>query len=122
MNKPNPITDAIGVVKLTRLHFQNPTAVPAEVVRDATEECLRRLEHIPPAALQLVGLYTALLAVAPHGWLPHVTLTPDPSHPYGAVIVDEAGNIAASAKGKSVDGIVALMRIRLANVGAECAA
>lgn len=113
MSKPNPITDAIGVVKLAGMHFQNPTAVPANVVRDASTEVLQRLEAIQPDALQLVTLYTDLLAITPAGWLPHVTLTTDPVRPFGAVITDEAGNIAASGAGKSVDSLVALLQLRL---------
>lgn len=113
MSKPNPITDAIGVVKLAGMHFQNPTAVPANVVRDASTEVLQRLEAIQPEALQLVTLYTDLLAITPAGWLPHVTLTTDPLRPFGAVITDEAGNVAAWDKGKTVDSLVALLRLRL---------
>lgn len=113
MSTPNPITDAIGVVKLTAMHFNNPTAVPAEVVRDASAECIQRLVAIQPEALHLVTLYTALLAITPVGWLPHVTLTHDPLRPFGAVITDEAGNIAARDKGKTVDSLVALLRLRL---------
>jgi hypothetical protein len=113
MSKPNLITDAIGVVKLAGMHFQNPTAVPANVVRDASTEVLQRLESIQPEALQLVTLYTDLLAITPAGWLPHVTLTTDPLRPFGAVITDEAGNVAAWDKGKTVDSLVALLRLRL---------
>ena len=113
MSKPNPITDAIGVVKLAGMHFQNPTAVPANVVRDASTEVLQRLESIQPEALQLVTLYTDLLAITPVGWLPNVTLTTDPLRPFGAVITDEAGNVAARDKGKTVDSLVALLRLRL---------
>ena len=113
MNQPNPITDAIGVVKLADLHFRNPTAVDAATVRDASAECIQRLEAISPEALQLVRLYTALLAITPYGWLPHVTLTTDPARPFGAVITDEAGNIAARDKGKTVDSLVALLQLRL---------
>lgn len=115
MNKatPNPITDAIGVVKLTSMHFQNPTAVSARVVRDASSEVLHRLEAINPEALHLVALYTALLAITPIGWLPHVTLTNDLARPFGAVITDEAGNVAAWDKGKTVDSLVAQLQLRL---------
>ena len=113
MNKPNPITDAIGVVKLASMHFNNPTAMPATVVRDASAECIERLEGIPAQALELVGLYTALLAFMPRGWLPHVTLTTDQVRPFGVVVTDEAGNIATHARGKTVDSLVELLRLRL---------
>ena len=113
MSKPNPITDASGVVKLAGMHFQNPTAVPANVVRDASTEVLQRLEAIQPEALQLVTLYTDLLAITPAGWLPHVTLTTDQVRPFGVVVTDEAGNIATHARGKTVDSLVELVRLRL---------
>lgn len=113
MNKPNPITDAIGVVKLTAMHFNNPTAMPAAVVRDAVTECIQRLEGIPEQAMALVTLHAALQAIMPAGWLPHVTLTTDPRRPFGAVITDEAGNLAARGLGKSVDSLVELLRLRL---------
>lgn len=113
MSKPNPITDAIGVVKLAGMHFQNPTAVPAEVVRDAAAECIQRLESIPERALELLSLHSALATIVPRDWLPYVTLTTDPVRPFGAVITDEAGNIAASGAGKTVDSLVALLRLRL---------
>lgn len=113
MNKPNPITDAIGVVKLTAMHFRNPTALPAEVVRDAAAECIERLEGIPEQAMALVSLFTALLVLMPRGWLPHVTLTTDPFRPFGVVVTDEAGNIATHARGKTVDSLVELVRLRL---------
>lgn len=113
MSKPNPITDAIGVVKLAGMHFQNPTAVDAATVRDAAAECIQRLESIPEQALELVDLYTALLAFMPRGWLPHVTLTTDQVRPFGVVVTDEAGNIATHARGKTVDSLVELVRLRL---------
>jgi hypothetical protein len=113
MSKPNPITDAIGVVKLAGMHFQNPTAVDAATVRDAAAECIQRLEGIPEQALELVGLYTALLALMPRGWLPHVTLTTDQVRPFGVVVTAEAGNIATHARGKTVDSLVELVRLRL---------
>ena len=113
MSKPNPITDAIGVVKLAALHFNNPTSIPAEVVRDAAAECIHRLEAIPVQSMQLAQLYTALLVLLPRGWLPHVTLTTDPARPLAAVITDEAGNIAARGTGKTVDSLVEQVRLRL---------
>lgn len=109
----NPVTDAIGVLKLTDMHFNNPTAVHASTVREAADECIQRLESIPAEALQLVTLYTALWGILPRGWLPFVTLTTDPVRPFGAVITDEAGNIAARDKGKTVDSLVCLLRARL---------
>ncbi len=78
MSKPNPITDAIGVVKLAGMHFQNPTAVDAATVRDAAAECIQ--------ASQLFGamLYRALagqdkdaILFGPHA-PPELTLTLSP--------------------------------------------
>lgn len=118
----NPITDAIGVLKLTDMHFNNPTAVPAATVRDAAAECVERLQAIPELAAQLAALYTALGAITPAGWLPFVTLTTDPVRPFGAVISDEAGNIAARGIGKTVDSLVELVRLRLPAGRGEAAA
>ncbi|WP_043309537.1 hypothetical protein [Pseudomonas sp. ML96] len=120
--KSNPIIDAIGVLKLTDMHFNNPTAVPAATVRAAAEECITRLETIPALAVQLGALYTALGAVTPAGWLPFVTLTTDPVRPFGAVVTDEAGNIAAHGIGKTVDSLVELVRLRLPAGRGEAAA
>ncbi|MCE1017262.1 hypothetical protein LU646_14795 [Pseudomonas alloputida] len=64
-------------------------------------------------AIQLVALYTALLAITPLGWLPHVTLTNDPANPYGAVIGDPGGNVVAWVKGGTVDSLVAKLQHRL---------
>lgn len=122
MSQATPITDAIGVLKLTGMHFNNPTAVPAGTVRDAAEECIQRLEAIPEQAMALVSLYTGLLALMPRGWLPHVTLTTDPVRPFGVVVTDEAGNIASHARGKTVDSLVELLRLRLPAGRGEAAA
>ena len=113
MNKPNPIADAIGVVKLVSLHHANPGTVSADTVRDAADECIQRLQGIPPQALELAALYCALFALLPRRWLPYVTLTGDTERPFGAVITDEAGNIATHARGKTVDSLVEFVRLRL---------
>lgn len=62
----------------------------------------------------LLMLFTALWAITPVGWLPYVTLTSNPEQPLGAVIVDAAGNLAATGTGESVDSLVAHLRHRLA--------
>lgn len=113
MNKPNPIADAIGVVKLASMHHHNPTAVSAETVRGAADECIERLGAIPAHALELAALYCALFALLPLGWLPYVTLTGNPQRPFGAVIADEAGNIATTATGKSVEGLTLIIATKL---------
>ncbi|SDH48933.1 hypothetical protein [Pseudomonas panipatensis] len=110
---PNPIADAVGTLKLVGMHFAAPTAYPAEVLQSAAVECIERLAGLPKEAAQLGQLYTALLAATPRGWLPHVTLTTDAERPFGAVITDEAGNIAARGIGKSIEGLVALVSARL---------
>lgn len=109
----NPIADAIGALKLVGMHFSAPTAYPADALQAAAEECVERLAALPQQATQLAVLYAALVAVTPRGWLPHVTLTNDALRPFGAVVTDEAGNIAASGYGKSIDGLVALVSARL---------
>ncbi|MCY1282781.1 hypothetical protein D9M68_341820 [compost metagenome] len=111
--KPTPIDDAIGVLKLTGMHFNNPTAIDAALVRDAAVECIGRLEQLTPQSMALADLYRALLAITPRGWLPHVTLTNLASHPFGAVITDEAGNVAARAVGKTIEGLTLNIRHRL---------
>ncbi|MNE40583.1 hypothetical protein D3C80_1346130 [compost metagenome] len=58
-------------------------------------------------------LYSQLFRLTPPGWLPHVTLTEDPGRPYGAVITDEAGNVAAHGTGKSIAGLACLIGARL---------
>lgn len=120
MNKPNPIADAIGVVKLVSLHHANPGTVSADTVRDAADECIERLQGIPPQALELAALYCALFALLPNRWLPYVTLTGDTERPFGAVITDEADNIAATAIGKSVEGVTAIIAAKLSRPMAGC--
>ncbi|AVO51238.1 hypothetical protein [Ectopseudomonas mendocina] len=120
MNKPTAITDAIGVVKLVSLHHANPSAVSAATVRDAAEECIERLQAIPPLALELAALYCALLAILPARWLPYVTCTVDTERPFGAVITDEAGNIAATGTGKTVEGLATLIATKLGHNPAGC--
>lgn len=120
MNKPNAIADAIGVVKLVTLHHQNPTAASAGTVRDAAAECIQRLEGIPPQTLELAALYCALFALMPLGWVPYVTLTGDTERPFGAVITDEAGNIAATGTGKTIEGLATLIGAKLSLPVAGC--
>ncbi|MDG9855633.1 hypothetical protein V2A28_05900 [Pseudomonas aeruginosa] len=113
MTVSNPITDAVGTLKLVGMHLTAPTAYPAEVLQDAAAECIERLAALPPASIALADLYARLLAITPRSWLPHVTLTTDPVRPYGAVVTDEAGNVAAHGTGKTIEGLVALVRARL---------
>ncbi|WP_205466161.1 hypothetical protein, partial [Klebsiella pneumoniae] len=75
--------------------------------------CIDRLAGQPQEVAQLALLYAALVAITPRGWLPHVTLTNDEVRPYGAIVTDAAGNIAASGLGKTVNGLVAVVSARL---------
>lgn len=113
MSASNPITDAVGALRLVGMHFTAPTAYQADALQDAAAECIERLSAVPQASIDLGVLYAKLFAITPRGWLPHVTLTTDQQRPYGAVITDEAGNIAARDTGKSIDGLVSLLRARL---------
>jgi hypothetical protein len=70
-------------------------------------------QALPAQPADLIVLFVALLAIAPAGCLPHVTLTTDPERPYGAVMANEANCIAASATCHSVDGLVELIAHRL---------
>jgi hypothetical protein len=72
-----------------------------------------KAQAVPAQPSDLVALFVALLAIAPVGCLPHVTLTTDPERPYGAVMANEANCIAASATCHSIDGLVELIAHRL---------
>lgn len=113
MNESNPIADAVGTLKLVGMHLAAPTAYPAEAVRDAAEECIGRLQAIPEQAIQLAKLYADLITVTPRGWLPHVTLTKDAYRPFGAVITDEAENVAFRGTAKTIEGLVHIVKARL---------
>lgn len=111
--RPNPITDAIGTLKLTGMHLNNRSAVPAEVVQDAADECIQRLQSLDARLLELLLLHEALQRVLPAGWLPYVTITGELERPYGAAIANEAGYIFCRYVGKSIDGLVALVIARI---------
>lgn len=113
MTASNPITDAVGALRLVGMHFTAPTAYPADALQDAAAECIEHLTAVPQASIDLGVLYAQLFAITPSGWLPHVTLTTDKTRPYGAVVTDEAGNVAARDTGKTIEGLVALIRARL---------
>lgn len=120
MNKPNVIQDAVGVIRLAAMHINNPTAITGDTLQAAADECLERLRSLPEHALHLPGLFTALLHITPLGWVPYVTLTGNPERPFGAVVTDEAGNIAATATGKTVDGLATLIDAKLSRPMAGC--
>lgn len=113
MTVQNPIADAVGTLKLVGMHLTAPTAYPADILQDAATECIERLAALPQSTIELGDLYCCLVAITPRGWLPHVTLTTDPARPFGAVITDEAGNVAARHTGKTIEGLVTILRARL---------
>lgn len=117
----NPITDAIGTLKLAGMHLNNHTAVAADVVQAAAQECIQRLQGIDTRQLQLLAIHEALSKVLPAGWEPYVTITGELERPYGAAITNETGYIFCRYVAKTIDGLVALVcaRIGLGRVDLE---
>ena len=116
--KPSPIQDAIGALKLNLLHMDHPTVIDQKTARETSQEAIARLQaQTPPGADQLVQLYTQLLACLPFGYLPHVTLTTDPAQPYATVITTLEGSLVLFQRGKTIDGITALIKNRFTLVG-----
>jgi len=104
---------AIGALKLTSLHLDHPTVVPAKVLRGACSEAIAHLQANHPHADDLGRLWCALFAVLPRGFLPHVTLTPEPAAPFACVITDGTGSVVDRQAGKTIEGITELIRLRL---------
>ncbi len=104
---------AIGALKLTSLHLDHPTVVPAKVLRGACSEAIAHLQTNQPHADDLGRLWCALFAVLPAGYLPHVTLTPEQAAPFGCVITDGTGSVVDRQAGKTIEGITELIRLRL---------
>ena len=111
--KPNPITEAVGALKLAALHLHNQSAVPRATVQHATAESIQHLEQLNPDALQLMTLHNALVAILPKGLHPHVSINPGRLQMFSLVITDQADNIALRANGISIDGLVAVVATRL---------
>lgn len=108
--KPTATQHAIGALKLVGLHLDHPTVIDPAVMRAASTEAIERLQAQTPGQVADLGpLYCALLAVTPRGHLPHVTLTLNPTTPYGAVITDATGSVVARQIGKTIDGLAALI-------------
>lgn len=108
-----PIKEAVGALKLVSLHLDHPTVVGSRTLREACNEAIERLQAtLPPCAEDLGRLYQQLLAVTPRGHLPHVTLTTEPSTPYGCVITDASGNVVDRQVGKTVEGLAAMIAAR----------
>jgi len=110
--KPNPITEAIGALKLAALHLHNQSAVPRATVQHATAESIQHLEQLNPDALQLMTLHNALVAILPKGWLPCVALTGDQTQPLKVVLIDEAGNTILGLQGKTIKGLTTMVATR----------
>lgn len=116
--KPSPTQDAIGALKLNLLHMDHPTVIDQKTAREASKEAIARLQaQTPPGADQLVQLYTALLTCLPHGYMPHVTLTTDPAQPYAAVVTTLEGSLVLFQRGKTIEGVTALIKARFTAVG-----
>jgi len=103
---------AVGALKLTRLHLDHPSVIPARVLRDTCTEAIARLQLNEPHADDLGRLWCALFAVLPRGFLPHVTLTREPATPFACVITDATGNLVDRQLGKTIEGITELIRLR----------
>lgn len=111
--KPSVTEHAIGALKLVAMHLDHPTVIKPATLRAASLEAIEHLQaQQPPQAADLGRLYAALLAVTPRGWIPYVTLTLDPTTPYGAVITNGAGEIVHRQIGKSIEGLTQIIALR----------
>lgn len=104
---------AIGALKLTSLHLDHPTVVPAKVLRGACSEAIAHLQTNQPHADDLGRLWCALFAVLPTGYLPYVTLTLEQAAPFACVITDGTGSVVDRQAGKTIEGITEMIRLRL---------
>lgn len=109
----NAIRDAIVALKLVPMHFDQPHTISRSTLYGAAAEALARLERLPPAAVELAETYRAVANVCRTGDTAYVTPTTSPERPYGAVVVDATGRLAASATGKTIEGLAELIRLRL---------
>lgn len=111
--KSNPITDAIGALKLVPIVHHHPGVVCAEAMLAAASEAVERLQAIDPAALELAETYRVVAAELAPGQTLYVTPTTCTERPYGAVVTDAAGALIVTAAGKTIDGLAMLVRMRL---------
>ncbi|WP_348658228.1 hypothetical protein [uncultured Stutzerimonas sp.] len=109
----NPITDAIGALKLVPIVHYHPDVVSADAMLGAAREAVERLQAIDPAALELAEVYRVVAAELAPGQTLYVTPTTDAVRPYGAVVTDAAGVLIVTAAGKTIDGLAMLVRMRL---------
>ncbi|MHB0844730.1 hypothetical protein ACYCGP_18095 [Stutzerimonas nitrititolerans] len=107
------IDDAIGALKLVPLHFSHPSMISRATVIGAACEALARLEAMPARSNELLEAYRKVRQVLRDGDTAYVTPTTCPERPFGAVVVDATGRLAASATGKTVEGLAELIRLRL---------
>ncbi|TLX65097.1 hypothetical protein DN820_01945 [Stutzerimonas nosocomialis] len=109
----NPITDAIGALKLVPIVHHYPGVVCADALLAAASEAIERLEALDPAVLELVELYHVVAAELAPGQTLYVTPTTSSERPYGAVVTDAAGQLIVSAAAKTIEGLATLVRLRL---------
>ena len=120
--KTNPITAAIGALKLVPIVHNHPGVVCADALLGAAREAVERLEAIDPAALELAEVYRTVAAELATGQTLYVTPTTDAERPYGAVVTDAAGQLIVTAAGKTIEGLAMLVRMRLPAGRGEAAA
>ncbi|WP_217476588.1 hypothetical protein [Stutzerimonas stutzeri] len=111
--KTNPITDAIGALKLVPIVHHHPGLVCAQAMLGAAREAVERLEAIDPAALELAEVYRVVVAELAPGQTLYVTPTTSAERPYGAVVTDAAGQLIVTAAGRTIEGLATMVRMRL---------
>jgi len=109
----NPITDAIGALKLVPIVHHHPGLVCAQAMLGAAREAVERLEAIDPAALELAEVYRTVAAEIAPGQTLYVTPTTCAERPYGAVVTDAAGQLIVTAAGQTIEGLAMMVRMRL---------
>lgn len=112
------ITAAKGALKLVPLYIQHPATIGQDTMLGAAAEACERLDRVPAAALDLLDAFEAVRRVLPQGYTAFVTPTSSAIKPYGAVVLDGAGQLAATAAAKSIEGLAQLIRLRIPQGGA----
>lgn len=80
-NKPSPIQDAIGALKLVPIVHYHPDLVSADAMLGAAREAAERLQALPDTLLELGAAYQAVAAVIAPGQTAYVTRPPAPRSP-----------------------------------------
>ncbi|MCY1301942.1 hypothetical protein D9M70_515790 [compost metagenome] len=109
----NAIRDAMGALKLVPMFVDHPSLISRACLVGASHEALQRLEQVPAASIELHEAFRAVHAVCRDGDTAYVTATTSPERPYGAVVVNAAGHLVATACGKTIPGLAELIRLRL---------